>query len=935
MVFAASTHSSLSGVARFQLVAQFFSDVQEFFSPEDAMKYAPISFFPNVLTCLASDETFVGEENQFAMLSSDDAFESRFCSRLIRSLMNGFAGLEGMPIEGVLKFLKSQYHTQSLLVQFLRFGPKCEAKSLAESTFGAALEADDPEVVKLLLQHGLVDANNTICLIEWNRYTPLEAAAELQSLKVVKLLLDLKVDVNKSAQLSRPEDDYDFECSCPLDLLISYHPREGTLEQSFLQLVNDLSARATIREELMKYLFRDPVDTRLASILLDAFVSQSPLKVIRADLLVHIVKYFDEDDTIYRVKLVIEMHQRSDNQRYFHQFHEELSSALDEAIAHGYLELVGLLLPHCTSLDKPFRTAIEKGTQEVVDIIIEKNPNLDDEIDGSTPLAAALETGNQDLLLLLEKRGVLDRLQGGCHPELGIAIAAALKAGNKGYATKLLDLELDVDGDQLIVALNTALIYDYDDIAWRLLAAGANTTWNEGMDGPIYERAIPGVAPFPLYFATKKRKLEMVRAMLECNLYTSTFARLVDTEERQSLIVAVVKWGDRSILNDILQMYFVGPSSEVDLMRILEDVDRDILWTIIKLSPRERQETLSAALKVAVKQQDTSLLRELFDFGAPPDDEDALLEAVMRHPSMVEPLLKRFREFYPRGSNNYGIRTLETAICRYQTYSDSLDVLLAFELVDTNILFSQFVRERSHMPRWKKKDEAWTRSQDLDIFKKLLNAGCDPNLNFLKTSPLRVNYHGFNSPLLAAINTRSIEIVRLVVERGARVNEPTRPFLKWTPLQKAAEEGSLEIVRFLLEKGADVNAAAAGRYGGTALQFAAIVGDCTMATELIEHGAKLDTRPSWGPEGRWPLEGAAENGRIDMIQLLWYASPSAFDDKICRKAMKLAERYGHFGCRDKIVELMSTPRPAAAQLPVSWEGLSDDLWGEEGFSMLG
>ncbi|OTB06015.1 hypothetical protein M426DRAFT_319378 [Hypoxylon sp. CI-4A] len=93
--------------------------------------------------------------------------------------------------------------------------------------------------------------------------------------------------------------------------------------------------------------------------------------------------------------------------------------------------------------------------------------------------------------------------------------------------------------------------------------------------------------------------------------------------------------------------------------------------------------------------------------------------------------------------------------------------------------------------------------------------------------------------------------------------------------------------------------------GATALQFAAIHGNLEMAIILIEHGARLDVPPPRSPHGRWPIEGAAENGRLDMIQLLWNANNGPFDDKQCQKAIRLAEYQGHFGCSDLIRELMA------------------------------
>ena len=115
----------------------------------------------------------------------------------------------------------------------------------------------------------------------------------------------------------------------------------------------------------------------------------------------------------------------------------------------------------------------------------------------------------------------------------------------------------------------------------------------------------------------------------------------------------------------------------------------------------------------------------------------------------------------------------------------------------------------------------------------------------------------------------------------------------------------IPLMNLLLSRGADVNAAPARFFGATALQFAAIHGNIEMAKILIEHGARQNIPPPDGLRGRYPLEGAAENGRFDMIELLWNAPGGCFSDEQCQKAMRRAESKGHFGCKEKIEELMA------------------------------
>ena len=92
------------------------------------------------------------------------------------------------------------------------------------------------------------------------------------------------------------------------------------------------------------------------------------------------------------------------------------------------------------------------------------------------------------------------------------------------------------------------------------------------------------------------------------------------------------------------------------------------------------------------------------------------------------------------------------------------------------------------------------------------------------------------------------------------------------------------------------------RGGATAFQLAAIRGNCIIAAKLLDCGADPQAPPA-NINGRWPLEGAAENGRIQMISFLWDMNKGCLDIEECRRAMELAEGNGYMACRDMIAEL--------------------------------
>ncbi|OMI17612.1 ankyrin repeat domain-containing protein [Leptospira weilii] len=85
-------------------------------------------------------------------------------------------------------------------------------------------------------------------------------------------------------------------------------------------------------------------------------------------------------------------------------------------------------------------------------------------------------------------------------------------------------------------------------------------------------------------------------------------------------------------------------------------------------------------------------------------------------------------------------------------------------------------------------------NNDLSGVRRYIEAGADVNSTFIGPSPLYV-----------AIDNVNVEIVRLLLEKGADTNEKNIFYGK-SPLDLAIENENIEIVRLLLEKGADANA---------------------------------------------------------------------------------------------------------------------------------
>lgn len=128
------------------------------------------------------------------------------------------------------------------------------------------------------------------------------------------------------------------------------------------------------------------------------------------------------------------------------------------------------------------------------------------------------------------------------------------------------------------------------------------------------------------------------------------------------------------------------------------------------------------------------------------------------------------------------------------------------------------------------------------------------NVNVIYESP---KYANFIAPILVASirlgnnaklseqSNVSVEYEKIAIElikNGANVNGGT--YDNWTPLMEASQRDNLELVKLLLEKGADVNAQSY-KNGNTALyeasQSSVYYNTTKVAKELVANGADVNT----------------------------------------------------------------------------------------------
>eukprot|EP00941_MAST-03F_sp_MAST-3F-sp1_P003552 g3552.t1 len=142
--------------------------------------------------------------------------------------------------------------------------------------------------------------------------------------------------------------------------------------------------------------------------------------------------------------------------------------------------------------------------------------------------------------------------------------------------------------------------------------------------------------------------------------------------------------------------------------------------------------------------------------------------------------------------------------------------------------------------------------------KELLDA--DANVN--------ITMDGQISPLFLACwhakGVKGDEVSRLLLEKGARVNGPTR-IDNTTPLFIAALKGNTGALERVIHAGADINRVRNDMMNSTALLAAARRGNLMEVKKLLQAGADVKAVDS---DGCSPLFLAAENGNADIIKEL-------------------------------------------------------------------
>lgn len=582
-----------------------------------------------------------------------------------------------------------------------------------------------------------------------------------------------------------------------------------------------------------------------------------------------------------------------------------LVHAMFNAARRNNIDLIKLLFPHAgqQGLDSALTAAAQFGSHSLVSWLIAHGARVNGrgyvhDTCITTPLAEAIRRDDALLVALLAKDGAWDQI--GEPSRLNAVMRAVAESGNLAYLLKVLQLVPNPSPHALSYALILAIRARHEEVALKLLEAGADTTTQ-------------GLA---LFEALRIQSQSLTWAILESDM------GIEDTMDEEVLDTAI-KWGDLKIVE---ALFFMGAgvnnySGPPPLSIAIKAGNRPLIDLMINLGADlninhawQRSRTLetytfadydsqgySSPLAAATLVRDSGTVNYLLDRGADPADEEAILNAIAHDRTSLNHILQSFCQRYPQGRAGFGGVVLLYGLHKHD--EEALDLCLRAGFDVNSMARDQEYGRTTPLGLAIKKHQSC-----LEWISKFLDAGGNANLlASVKEEPrpnLRKDITVRQTAFLDAIETRNLALVELLISKGADVRKEARLGLKRTPLQKACEVGSHTIVDLLLAHNADVNEAPAACGGATALQLAAKAGSTRIAKTLLDLGAKVDA-PGVRIRGRSAMEFAAEYGRLDMISFLFNAAGGRVTPDQYTSAVALAQENGHLVCADLLTELLT------------------------------
>lgn len=875
---------------------------------QSILQEAPVSICMDL-----ANSTIQGVSEQLESLLRDGFFEdeypdtsgavsrtismSEIHGRILLSIANNFAGLEGVPCAIILGVLKSSSEMTLNLLKYLQSGILSISKPLADNLFRAAIEAGDHGVVDTILettrgQANEIDVNGIVCQLHGQTFTALSLASYLHQPAIVRMLLGY------GAKVHVPGDS--VSRSCALTSLYQEYirywvkksrcPKNAAKAVEIAKLLLDNEPNAVVRL-LKDDFFTTPC--QLLEILVQAVPPEHHHELFIAEkcnshtvcgtLIWRLGSIVEKLRPLVAVKvikgLLAECKAMECARNCAKNSRKDLNRLLTLSITKGNMDLANYLLEHTRPTMGNLSAAIRGGQQNMVQLMLEQGAITNGEAvcltnmshpygftyncrKPTTPLAEAIRAQNCDLIRHLEEKGALDRISDPSLPDLQAAIIATVQGGNLPYLKQLLERAPPGIGKKLEYAVVDAIELKYIEIADRLMVHIAEDDGFQDSADQIMRSAL------------EIRDKELVYKTIK---YFGTHLSF-------EVIKEAFSWGDMNIVRCLIELepiVCLGSRSACALATAIKNNHIELVTLLLD------QGTPPSWLDEAIEVGSCELARLLLKYNADPANEYAFSLA-LHAPNT--PLLKIVSEAfalrYPNGKKGFGGKALITTFDARD--SSTLEFLIRLSL-DVNSIVAG--------PDDKSIDTT-------TLLYAIQSCGkYDPVGIGMISQLLKAGARRDRQPLLEAIKSDNLQIVKFLLDNGFNVNQPTLERLSRTPLQQACEIGNFQIVEYLVNQGAEVNAYPAVNGGGTALQLAAINGNVRVVRLLLDKEANIHADPAL-IHGRTALEGAAEHGRISVLNLLLEKGADGYSMGAIEKAKSFAEKQKQRGCEERLKQAL-------------------------------
>ncbi|KAI0198022.1 ankyrin repeat-containing domain protein [Astrocystis sublimbata] len=834
----------------------------------------------------------------------------------------------------VLKMIKSVLNNNPEWLKSVLDSRSSTAIAITERLFAAAVRQAEFIMACQLLKTGLICPNGQIFAVprfptyrfmrgtsvvelsfspETFFCTPLQMAASTGSMALTKALLRAGADVNPAdhcTDLSALELACSLKpASLALDLVERLLHNGATVNRSLLATRPTalMIAVAAGNVALITMLLKHGADTERTYLSENSAGLELELTAMRLAVLQRSAEVFE---ALVAGSIVCSQSATSD--------HDLRVLAISATNQHVLEHLTGAAFnAECSWGEHPLTTRIfmKEITSRLTDMedIISQLPDMEEyewRSDRPGPMHAAAFCGKPELVSLLHSKGF------SVNTKLTYESQKDISTINAIYLTYTYDVF--VEWENLRTPLQVALYKRHVNTALRILDLGANE-----FDGS------------EVVLAARIESPDFIRALVG---HGASVNEVGATPFATGL--------EYRNIETALELLTMGASiGDGDLTRAISCKDRgliDLVWHLSTPNKRQSQgPNLIRPLEAACATGNRELFLWILSESWARYDSAALLASVwyafLPHRNAfdveeyTENVVKRLMRRHKRGRPMDSMEATALAIaikCRYE-YKGVLETLLAYLRPSLALAFdfkcegSDFWWRNSTVRLGKSPIHMAVHKHSLQEVTLLLDKGFEPDEECLLETlqpgrpPVGMKHATWNT-IAAAIwlrkhpSTWSESLVAKAFERvlqsrekaridklldlKLRVNSRRDPDSGWTPLQLAALYSDNALVHRLIKAGADVNAHAAPQAGATALQMAAKSNKLDIVRTLLEHGANINAARARS-RGRTALEGAAEYGRLDMVQLLLNKGAETDGEHRLQylRAIRFAERYGHFG----------------------------------------